>query len=251
MLFRIPIINALCNSSCALSFISTAFDVVFVLYCYTPVERGGLNLSVRLIFTPVELQLTIIQIAEIGYALAVAGFSSTLLQIFIVPVILLKCDHFKLYYFFMRCWPWTFLSMPILHVIAKATNNEASHTGAGLWVAIAAVVALSKVSCLAYAYVQPPAHLFKQALTLCSSSQSVSIPCWWRNHRLPPLLSVQSWVYSRLQFVSPALSLLHLSGMLHFLSFPPCRLYLTNSTTVMYSRCHPSTIFSMDIYGPS
>ncbi len=47
-LFAIPIIGALCLSGGALCFAATAFDVVFVLFCYTPVESGGLSFDVRL-----------------------------------------------------------------------------------------------------------------------------------------------------------------------------------------------------------
>lgn len=47
-LFCVPIIRAICLSGCALSFISTSFDVVFVLFCFSPVDLGGLGFSVRL-----------------------------------------------------------------------------------------------------------------------------------------------------------------------------------------------------------
>jgi hypothetical protein len=46
-LFSVPIIRALCLSGCALSFISTSFDVVFVLFCFSPIDLGGLGFSVR------------------------------------------------------------------------------------------------------------------------------------------------------------------------------------------------------------
>lgn len=46
-LLSIPIIRALSTSGCALCFIATAFDVVFVLFCYSPIETGGLAFSVR------------------------------------------------------------------------------------------------------------------------------------------------------------------------------------------------------------
>lgn len=45
-LLRIPIMRALCLSGCALSFVGSAFDVVFVLFCYSPVKSGGLSFSV-------------------------------------------------------------------------------------------------------------------------------------------------------------------------------------------------------------
>jgi len=46
-LFAVPIIGALCLSGCALCFVATAFDAVFVLFCYTPTESGGLSFNVR------------------------------------------------------------------------------------------------------------------------------------------------------------------------------------------------------------
>jgi hypothetical protein len=47
-LLAIPIIRDLCATGCALSFLATAFDVVFVLYCYTPISSGGLSFSVSM-----------------------------------------------------------------------------------------------------------------------------------------------------------------------------------------------------------
>lgn len=45
-LLSIPAIRALTISGFALSFLSLAFDVVFTLFCYTPVDAGGLGLEV-------------------------------------------------------------------------------------------------------------------------------------------------------------------------------------------------------------
>lgn len=45
-LLRQPVMRALCTSGCAMSFVSTAFDVVFVLFCYSPINTGGLAFSV-------------------------------------------------------------------------------------------------------------------------------------------------------------------------------------------------------------
>lgn len=52
-LLSLPIIQALATSGFALSFLGTAFDVVFVLFCYSPIHSGGLSFSVswlRLVF---------------------------------------------------------------------------------------------------------------------------------------------------------------------------------------------------------
>lgn len=45
-LLSVPAIRALTISGFALSFLSLAFDVVFTLSCYTPVDSGGLGLEV-------------------------------------------------------------------------------------------------------------------------------------------------------------------------------------------------------------
>lgn len=45
-LLSLPIIWALAMSGFALSFLATAFEVVFVLFCYSPVHSGGLAFSV-------------------------------------------------------------------------------------------------------------------------------------------------------------------------------------------------------------
>jgi hypothetical protein len=44
---RSPAIRALCASGAALAFVQTAYDVVFVLFCYTPRSAGGLAFTVR------------------------------------------------------------------------------------------------------------------------------------------------------------------------------------------------------------
>ena len=59
-LLAVPIIRDLCAAGCALSFLATAFDVVFVLYCYTPVSSGGLSFSVSMIPGSRNLPLIII-----------------------------------------------------------------------------------------------------------------------------------------------------------------------------------------------
>lgn len=62
-LLRIPIIRTLCASGCCLGFVATAFDVVFVLFSFSPINHGGLGLSVsEYIFR----YLTILLIRHIG-----------------------------------------------------------------------------------------------------------------------------------------------------------------------------------------
>ena len=45
-LLAIPSLRSLVISGFALSFVSTAFDTVFVLFAYTPIKAGGLGFNV-------------------------------------------------------------------------------------------------------------------------------------------------------------------------------------------------------------
>ncbi|KDR81469.1 hypothetical protein GALMADRAFT_221332 [Galerina marginata CBS 339.88] len=138
-LLGIPIIRALCASGCALSFISTAFDVLFVLFCFSPVKAGGLAFST----------------SEIGFALSTSGGFAALLQIFIMPTILRRVNHASMYHFCMKIWPYTFLSLPLLNIVARrgtipGTEQLDPFTIAFLWVCIALILCMARVAFLAY-----------------------------------------------------------------------------------------------------
>ncbi|KAJ7074258.1 major facilitator superfamily domain-containing protein [Mycena amicta] len=61
-----PKMRSITISSFTLGFIGAAFDVVFVLFCYTPIQRGGLS------FSP----------------LALNGFILAVFQLFLMPILL-------------------------------------------------------------------------------------------------------------------------------------------------------------------
>ncbi|KAI0035731.1 MFS general substrate transporter [Vararia minispora EC-137] len=146
-LLAVPAIRALCLSGSAQSFTSTAFDVLFVLMCYSPIETGGLALSA----------------SEIGAALAMAGIISVLLQMFVIPVLLARCDLVRLYRTTLGLWTYCFALLPLIGLFARtalaSTETDAplnlamatSAVRAGVWVAIAVLLALSKLACLPYA----------------------------------------------------------------------------------------------------
>jgi len=138
-LLAFPSIRALCTSGLALSFICTSFEVVFVLFCYSPIQKGGLA------FSP----------AQIGYSLAIAGGTAVAIQIFITPTLLRTFNHAKMYNFCMAIWPFSFMGLPILNLIAR--NGFDENTGkiseqqlAVLWIGIGIVLALSRIGILAY-----------------------------------------------------------------------------------------------------
>jgi len=148
MLVSVPIIRALSFSGAGLSFTYTAFDVLFVLFCYSPLESGGLALST----------------AQIGYCLAIAGFVSIVIQLFLTPVLLVRCDHVRLYNRCFGLWPYCFLVLPLLNIMARTglpimdqTTERALHltdaddrAQALVWCGITALLALSRLACLTF-----------------------------------------------------------------------------------------------------
>ncbi|KAH7929785.1 MFS general substrate transporter [Leucogyrophana mollusca] len=138
-LLSMPIISALASSGFALSFIATSFDVVFVLFCYSPVSTGGLAFSA----------------SQIGYSLATAGAIAAAIQLFIMSYLLRTFDCAKMYNFCMGLWPYTFALLPVLNLIARSgldeTTGELNATTISLlWIGIAVVLGISKVGALAY-----------------------------------------------------------------------------------------------------
>ncbi|THH20372.1 hypothetical protein EW146_g974 [Bondarzewia mesenterica] len=144
-LLAIPIIRALSLSGCALSFISTAFDVVFVLFCYSPIESGGLAFSA----------------SQIGYCLATSGVISIFIQILIMPTVLARCDHARVYNFCMALWPYVFCVIPLLNIIARTgfpeqlgpgmiLQNADARVQATVWCCIAALLGITRIATLAF-----------------------------------------------------------------------------------------------------
>ncbi|KAI9458027.1 MFS general substrate transporter [Russula earlei] len=150
MLISVPIIRALSLSGAGLSFTYTAFDVLFVLFCYSPIESGGLALSA----------------AEIGICLAIAGLISCFIQLFVTPTLLVRCDHVRLYNRCLGLWPYCFLALPLLNAVARIglpivdhrlsegtlyLTNADRHVQAIVWCGLTALLALSRLACLAFA----------------------------------------------------------------------------------------------------
>ncbi|KAF8078099.1 major facilitator superfamily domain-containing protein [Lyophyllum atratum] len=138
-LLSIPTIRALSSSGFALCFIATAFDVVFVLFCYSPVETGGLAFSA----------------SQIGYSLAIAGAISAAIQLLFLPTLLRRFEITKLYTFCISLWPFTFAALPFLNLLARGsldatTGSIDAGTHAKIWIGIALILGTSRVGCLAY-----------------------------------------------------------------------------------------------------
>ncbi|KAK2467032.1 hypothetical protein APHAL10511_001290 [Amanita phalloides] len=138
-LLAIPIIRTLCISGFALCFSATAFDVVFALFCYTPIRSGGLGLDT----------------SQIGYSLAAAGVISSFIQIVFLPSLLNIFNNAKLYSFCMALWPFAFAVLPFLNSIAvigmdPSTGTINPYAFAPLWVGIAVALSIARFSCIAF-----------------------------------------------------------------------------------------------------
>ncbi|KAF8509541.1 MFS general substrate transporter [Gautieria morchelliformis] len=143
-LLAIPVVRALAISSLALSFVSGTFDVVFVLFCYSPITTGGLGYSAT----------------KIGYALAIAGTSAALFQLLVLPILLRRVAAVTAYKLCMKLWPVAFLMFPLLNVLARAGLEVEDVNTAGevlkpaytaaVWVGIGLCLATTRIANLAF-----------------------------------------------------------------------------------------------------
>ncbi|KIJ52561.1 hypothetical protein M422DRAFT_58696 [Sphaerobolus stellatus SS14] len=134
-----PLVRALCLSGAGLAFLGSSFDVVFVLFCFSPIASGGLS-------RPADL---------IGYSLAVSGFTSATLQMFFMPWFLRNFNLDKMYRVCMCLFPFTFASLPLLNLLARQGLNEegvltVEWVKVALWGGIIVSLAMSRVAVLAY-----------------------------------------------------------------------------------------------------
>ncbi|KAI0807132.1 MFS general substrate transporter [Fomes fomentarius] len=139
-LLSIPLVRALCISGAGLSFIATGFDVSFVLFCYTSLPQGGLAFDAT----------------QIGYALSMSGILSILLQLCCMPFLLRRFDNARMYNFCMGLWPFCFVLLPGLNIIARmgaldpATGELAPAARALVWTGIGVILLIARAAALAY-----------------------------------------------------------------------------------------------------
>jgi hypothetical protein len=100
--------------------------------------------------------------------LAIAGFISCVIQLFVTPILLARCDHVRVYNTCMALWPYCFLALPLLNMVARSRPSDDGpsvreealqladvdrRVQAIVWCGIAALLALSRMGCLAFACV--------------------------------------------------------------------------------------------------
>ncbi|KAF7295325.1 MFS domain-containing protein [Mycena indigotica] len=132
-----PKMRAVTASSFMLAFVGAAFDVVFVLFCYTPIQQGGLSFSVD----------------KIGLALALSGCILVVFQLIFMPMLLRRIKAANLYNYCIRMWPLTFLLMPSLNLILRRGYNpeiDDPATNILLWLSMTFLLVCSRIAALAY-----------------------------------------------------------------------------------------------------
>ena len=130
-----PALRALALSGALLCFTATAFDAIFVLFCYTAVPRGGLGFTVRspsyhCMFKLKSLSSELpFQAQQIATCLALAGTSSIMLQVLVLPPLLRRLRPARLYTMCMIAWPVTYAAVPLLNAIVRSSVVSSSVGG--------------------------------------------------------------------------------------------------------------------------
>ncbi|KDQ08828.1 hypothetical protein BOTBODRAFT_118022 [Botryobasidium botryosum FD-172 SS1] len=141
-LLRIRPVFRLFLSGGAISFIATGFDALFSLFCFSPIEKGGLGFPAH----------------SIGIALAIAGGLSAAIQAAILPALLRRFDARDMYKVCMAVWAPAFAALPVLNLIARegsvktmdGTVELTEDAMALLWIGIAIVLVISRTGCMCY-----------------------------------------------------------------------------------------------------
>jgi len=137
-LLKIPVIRALFFSGFFLCYTATAYDVLLVLFAFTPVSLGGLG------FDP----------ERIGYVLAAAGIGGTFVSLIALPWVLKRWSPGRVYARAMALWPVAFVILPLTNWAARlssAVQGQADERSeAMIWVGIVLSLVMAKAACAAF-----------------------------------------------------------------------------------------------------
>lgn len=129
----------LCLSGGCLAFLSSAFDVVYVLFCFSPIASGGLSRSTD----------------EIGYSLAISGATLAVLYLLVVPWLLRTFSVDMMYKRCLGIYPFLFASLPMLNYVARMGVDEMGVLVAPwvkyvVWGGVIVVLMMSRIAMLAF-----------------------------------------------------------------------------------------------------
>lgn len=129
-----------------------------VLFCYTSLPQGGLAFDVRSLYPPYLPQILTLpdQATQIGYALSISGCVSIFLQLFCMPYLLRRFDNARMYNFCMGLWPFCFVLLPGLNLLAclgatdPVTGALDPATKTLVWMGICVILTISRAAALAF-----------------------------------------------------------------------------------------------------
>jgi hypothetical protein len=91
-----------------------------------------------------------------------------MIQLFVTPVLIARCDHIRAYNRCMSLWPFCFLTLPLLNIVARTglstidghvetdtlrLTDADSRVQAMVWCGIIALLALSRLGSVAFGQV--------------------------------------------------------------------------------------------------
>lgn len=127
-------------SGCLNSVLATSYDVLFALMCFSPISIGGLSRS------PIE----------IGLAFAFGGIVSVVMLPTTLPILQRRFGTSKFYNLLTMIWPITFLTFPLLNMLARRLSigddpsTISQHGTWALYIGIGILVLLSRVVCMTF-----------------------------------------------------------------------------------------------------
>ena len=96
------------------------------------------------------------QATQIGYALSISGCVSIFLQLFCMPYLLRRFDNARMYNFCMGLWPFCFVLLPGLNILARlgsadlATGELDPAMKTFVWMGICVILTISRAAALAF-----------------------------------------------------------------------------------------------------
>jgi len=121
-------INAIMFSFGVMSLMGAAMGGLLPLYCFTPVQNGGLSFDS----------------AQIGEALSARSISTIVIQLGAFPYLQRRFGTLRLYRVLLVLWIPAFLGLPLLNVLGRKGLN------AGVWTGLVLVFACGSIANMAF-----------------------------------------------------------------------------------------------------
>ena len=111
-----------------LSLMGSATGALLPLYCFTPVQNGGLGFNA----------------VQIGNALSARAVSTIVIQLAAFPYLQRRVGMLRLYRVLMALWIPAFLGLPLLNILARKDMQV------GVWLGLVLVFACGSIANMAF-----------------------------------------------------------------------------------------------------